>query len=261
MPIVAAVSSVVAGAVRRDRRLDLVAGRPARAPGPTSTSSPRPPRPRSRSVGGAERGKAIIILNPVEPPMIMRNTVFCAIPAEAAEPGDAQDATCRVDARDGRRRCRSTCPATACAPTRSSTQPREHWDGHGPGRRLPRGHAAAATTCPTTPATSTSSPRPPPGSASCVASGTGRGLSDTGACTTVTSMTDGTADAHDVRHHRLDPARRLARDAAPVHRGAGARRRARARRAPACRSSRSPTATASAAPASTTASPASTRSS
>jgi acetaldehyde dehydrogenase len=33
-------------------------------------------------VGGAGRGKAIIILNPAEPPLIMRNTVFCAIPAE-----------------------------------------------------------------------------------------------------------------------------------------------------------------------------------
>ena len=36
-----------------------------------------------RSIGGAERGKAIIILNPVSPPMIMRDTVFCAIPPDA----------------------------------------------------------------------------------------------------------------------------------------------------------------------------------
>jgi acetaldehyde dehydrogenase len=34
-------------------------------------------------VGGAERGKAVIILNPVDPPMIMRDTVFCAIGADA----------------------------------------------------------------------------------------------------------------------------------------------------------------------------------
>lgn len=33
-------------------------------------------------VGGAAKGKAIIILNPVDPPMIMRDTVFCAIPAD-----------------------------------------------------------------------------------------------------------------------------------------------------------------------------------
>lgn len=42
-------------------------------------------------VGGAARGKAIIILNPIEPPMIMRNTVFVAIPQEAAEPGALRD--------------------------------------------------------------------------------------------------------------------------------------------------------------------------
>ncbi len=35
------------------------------------------------SIGGAERGKAVIILNPVNPPMIMRDTVFCAISPDA----------------------------------------------------------------------------------------------------------------------------------------------------------------------------------
>jgi len=34
-------------------------------------------------VGGAAAGKAVIILNPVEPPMLMRDTVFCAIPPDA----------------------------------------------------------------------------------------------------------------------------------------------------------------------------------
>lgn len=35
------------------------------------------------TIGGAKKGKAIIILNPAEPPMIMRDTIFCAIPADA----------------------------------------------------------------------------------------------------------------------------------------------------------------------------------
>jgi acetaldehyde dehydrogenase len=34
------------------------------------------------TIGGARRGKAIIILNPADPPMIMRDTIFCAIPAD-----------------------------------------------------------------------------------------------------------------------------------------------------------------------------------
>ncbi len=35
------------------------------------------------SLGGAQRGKAIIILNPAEPPLMMRDTIFCSLPPEA----------------------------------------------------------------------------------------------------------------------------------------------------------------------------------
>jgi hypothetical protein len=34
-------------------------------------------------IGGAARGKAIIILNPAEPPLIMRDTIYCSLPADA----------------------------------------------------------------------------------------------------------------------------------------------------------------------------------
>lgn len=34
------------------------------------------------TIGGAQKGKAIIILNPAEPPMIMRDTIFCQIPED-----------------------------------------------------------------------------------------------------------------------------------------------------------------------------------
>jgi len=41
-------------------------------------------------IGGAKRGKAIIILNPADPPILMRNTVFCALP-DGADHGAVLD--------------------------------------------------------------------------------------------------------------------------------------------------------------------------
>jgi acetaldehyde dehydrogenase len=49
-----------------------------------------------QTVGGAQRGKAIIVLNPVEPPMIMRDTVFCAIPADADRDAISESIVTRV---------------------------------------------------------------------------------------------------------------------------------------------------------------------
>jgi acetaldehyde dehydrogenase len=91
VPVVAAVSAVV-----EVPYAEIVSSVASRSAGPgtranidefTQTTATALER-----IGGAGRGKAIILLNPVEPPMIMRNTVFCAIPAEAAEPGPVQDA-------------------------------------------------------------------------------------------------------------------------------------------------------------------------
>lgn len=36
-----------------------------------------------QSVGGAQRGKAVMILNPADPPILMRNTVYCLVDGDA----------------------------------------------------------------------------------------------------------------------------------------------------------------------------------
>jgi acetaldehyde dehydrogenase len=79
-------------------------------------------------VGGAKRGKAIIILNPVEPPMLMRNTVFCSVPAEAAEPGPLQDAI--IDSIDRMaERVREYVPGYGLKADPQFDPPRDTWRG------------------------------------------------------------------------------------------------------------------------------------
>jgi acetaldehyde dehydrogenase len=91
IPVVAAVSQVVDVAYA-----EIVASIASRSAGPGTRANIDEFTATTASalckVGGAAKGKAIILLNPVEPPMIMRNTVFCAIPPEAAEPGPVRDA-------------------------------------------------------------------------------------------------------------------------------------------------------------------------
>ena len=89
-PIVAAVSSVVPVDYA-----EIVASIASKSAGPGTRANvdefTETTAKALEVVGGAKRGKAIIIINPVEPPMMMRNTIYCAIPAEAAEPGPTQD--------------------------------------------------------------------------------------------------------------------------------------------------------------------------
>ena len=92
IPIVAAVSRVA-----RVRYAEIVASIASKSAGPgTRANIDEFTETTSRAIvalGGAERGKAIIILNPAEPPLIMRDTVYCL-----AEGGDPEAITATVEA-------------------------------------------------------------------------------------------------------------------------------------------------------------------
>jgi acetaldehyde dehydrogenase len=50
------------------------------------------------SLGGAARGKAIIILNPAEPPLVMRDTIFCTVAADTDQARVAASIEAMVEA-------------------------------------------------------------------------------------------------------------------------------------------------------------------
>ncbi|MCP2251608.1 acetaldehyde dehydrogenase [Prauserella aidingensis] len=74
-------------------------------------------------VGGAERGKAIIIINPMEPPMIMRDTVFCAIDPDADRAAIAQSI------HDTARRVQEYVPGYTVKAEPQFDDPRPDWNG------------------------------------------------------------------------------------------------------------------------------------
>jgi acetaldehyde dehydrogenase len=78
-----------------------------------------------QEVGGAARGKAIIILNPVTPPMIMRDTVFCAIEPDADRDAVTASIHAMVD------RVRQYVPGYALRAEPQFDDPRPEWGGHG----------------------------------------------------------------------------------------------------------------------------------
>ncbi|QYN23219.1 acetaldehyde dehydrogenase (acetylating) [Amycolatopsis sp. DSM 110486] len=98
-PIVAAVSAVTPVAYA-----EIVASIASRSAGPgTRANIDEFTETTARAlevVGGAERGKAVIILNPAEPAMKMRDTVFCLVEQssmdEAAVRGSIEDMVAQV---------------------------------------------------------------------------------------------------------------------------------------------------------------------
>ena len=82
IPMVRAVSRVV-----RVAYAEIVASVASVAAGPGTRANidefTRTTASAVAQLGGAERGKAIIVLNPAEPPLIMRDTIFATIPDDA----------------------------------------------------------------------------------------------------------------------------------------------------------------------------------
>ncbi|MFN8170387.1 MAG: acetaldehyde dehydrogenase (acetylating) [Candidatus Nanopelagicales bacterium] len=123
IPIVAAVSSVVPV-----EYAEIVASISSRSAGPGTRANidefTETTAHAIEVVGGAQRGKAIIILNPVEPPMIMRDTVFCSIPAECDRDAIAASIHEMVQ------RVQEYVPGYTLRADPQFDDPRDIWNGH-----------------------------------------------------------------------------------------------------------------------------------
>ncbi|WP_104055822.1 MULTISPECIES: acetaldehyde dehydrogenase (acetylating) [unclassified Arthrobacter] len=128
-PIVAAVSSIVPV-----EYAEIVASIASKSAGPGTRANvdefTETTAKALEAVGGAKRGKAIIIINPVEPPMMMRNTIYCSIPAEAAEPGETQDRI-RAAIEEAAARIRDYVPGYELRVAPQFDAAREDWGGNG----------------------------------------------------------------------------------------------------------------------------------
>ena len=124
IPIVAAVSSVVGVSYA-----EIVASAASRSAGPgTRANIDEFTQTTARAVeevGGAARGKAIIILNPVDPPMIMRDTVYCALPPDADTDAVAEAVRAMVA------RVQTYVPGYSLRADPQFDPPREDWGGQG----------------------------------------------------------------------------------------------------------------------------------
>jgi acetaldehyde dehydrogenase len=124
IPIVAAVSAVVPVAYA-----EVVASIASRSAGPGTRANidefTRTTALAVERVGGAARGTAIIILNPAEPQMIMRDTVFCAIP------GGADIEAIAASVYQMAERVRSYVPGYTLRAEPQFDSPRDDWGGQG----------------------------------------------------------------------------------------------------------------------------------
>ncbi|WP_237210394.1 acetaldehyde dehydrogenase (acetylating) [Rothia nasimurium] len=128
-PLVAAVSSVV-----DVEYAEIVASISSKSAGPGTRANidefTETTAQALQKVGGAQKSKAIIILNPAEPPVMMRNTVYCSLPPEAAVPGELQDKI-RTSINDMVQRVQTYVPGYELTAEPQFDEANERWGGWG----------------------------------------------------------------------------------------------------------------------------------